>query len=82
MSGTGPSPASPDLVNYDTAAPVLHVVVVGFHHKKGCQVTGGSQNLTGWNLDWTGNCSVQKTKLKKLDCTDNCTVQRTECTDI
>ena len=41
MSGTGPAPASPDLVNYDTAAPVLHVVVVGFHHKKGCQVPGG-----------------------------------------
>ena len=23
--------------NYDTSCPVLHVVVVGFHHKKGCQ---------------------------------------------
>ena len=23
--------------NYDTSNPVLHVVVVGFHHKKGCQ---------------------------------------------
>ena len=30
---------SPDLANYDTAAPVLHVLVVGFHHKKGCQVS-------------------------------------------
>jgi len=24
--------------NYNPASPVLHVVVVGFHHKKGCQV--------------------------------------------
>ena len=24
--------------NYSPECPVLHVVVVGFHHKKGCQV--------------------------------------------
>ena len=29
---------SADLANYDKEAPVLHVLVVGFHHKKGCQV--------------------------------------------
>ena len=29
---------SPSLSNYDSNSPVLHVVVVGFHHKKGCQV--------------------------------------------
>ena len=23
----------------DVTSPILHVVVVGFHHKKGCQVT-------------------------------------------
>ena len=32
--GEGPA----DLANYDHEAPVLHVLVVGFHHKKGCQV--------------------------------------------
>lgn len=29
---------SPASSNYNTSDPVLHVVVVGFHHKKGCQV--------------------------------------------
>jgi len=34
--GTDAQSGSP--VNYDASNPVLHVVVVGFHHKKGCQV--------------------------------------------
>ena len=32
-----PAPGPPE-PNYDSTCPVLHVVVVGFHHKKGCQV--------------------------------------------
>lgn len=24
----------------ESAGPILHVIVVGFHHKKGCQVSG------------------------------------------
>ena len=39
--GEGPA----DLANYDHEAPVLHVLVVGFHHKKGCQVI--KKNLRG-----------------------------------
>ncbi len=36
----------------DALGPVLHVVVVGFHHKKGCQVRWGEmvQNFWGWIL--------------------------------
>ena len=37
MLGEG-GEGSADLANYDKEAPVLHVLVVGFHHKKGCQV--------------------------------------------
>ena len=37
MLGEGGEQSS-DLANYDKEAPVLHVLVVGFHHKKGCQV--------------------------------------------
>ena len=37
MLGEG-GEGSIDLANYDREAPVLHVLVVGFHHKKGCQV--------------------------------------------
>ena len=37
MEGAG-GEGGEDKANYDTEAPVLHVLVVGFHHKKGCQV--------------------------------------------
>ena len=37
MLGEG-GEGSADMANYDKEAPVLHVLVVGFHHKKGCQV--------------------------------------------
>ena len=42
MQGEG-GEGGADLANYDTEAPVLHVLVVGFHHKKGCQVRAVSQ---------------------------------------
>ena len=42
MEGAG-GEGGADLANYDTEAPVLHVLVVGFHHKKGCQVRAVSQ---------------------------------------
>ena len=38
MLGEGGEGSVVDLANYDQEAPVLHVLVVGFHHKKGCQV--------------------------------------------
>ena len=38
MLGEGGEGSPVDLANYDQEAPVLHVLVVGFHHKKGCQV--------------------------------------------
>ena len=44
MQGEG-GEGGADLANYDTEAPVLHVLVVGFHHKKGCQVRADSQPL-------------------------------------
>ncbi len=36
LSGSADGSVSPS--NYDPSSHVLHVVVVGFHHKKGCQV--------------------------------------------
>lgn len=45
--------------------PVLHIVVVGFHHKKGCQVRKGFERAPGRSC---GRAQLVPTPLRSAPC--------------
>ena len=52
--------------NYKSESPVLHVLVIGFHHKKGCQVEYSWPSLISENDCRSQNLPAQWKHLPSL----------------